>query len=673
MEVLLTPIPRPRVLEGTLRFDARALGAWTLGVAPVVYLALRGGGYDQIVYSEAGLAVWWIVLLGVLGGWISLRRVGWTGWLGLGLLAAFAVWTGLAVTWSGSAERTVAELGRVATYLGFFVLAVGVLRRDTARHALAGLAVAFGVISLLAVLSRLYPGAFPADRLIPFFPRSYGRLNYPFNYSDGTANFLAIGIPVLLFAATGARLVCVQAVGAAAIPVAALAVVLTASRGGLVTAFVGILVFYALAPDRLPKLITGLATAAASAVLIVGLLHRHDLRNGLSTSLAVAQRHQLTLLMIASCLGVALVQAGVGMAARYAKRPRALRISRRTAVIATLVSLVLAGGVGVAVKLPGKVSHQWQVFKQSDTTGVVSGNVYSRLGTLSGSHRYQYWNTAFHAFESKPLTGIGPGTFQFYWDRHAPFYEYIRNAHSLYMETLAETGLVGGGLLIGLLALLLTTGVVRTMRAPPHARGALAAATAALAGFCAAAGYDWVWQLAAIPAAALILGAVILAHRRSRSGSIDFDRVPRWLVRVLVAAASLAAMFAIAIPYAATSAVRASQADVLAGRVNAALKQAATAQNLEPYAATPRLQRALILEQAGDLPGAQAAIAQATARAPDDWSLWLIRARIAAESGQVPAATGYYRRAHRLDPLSPVTYLPRPHPITPAHRRRAHA
>jgi len=67
-----------------------------------------------------------------------------------------------------------------------------------------------------------------------------------------------------------------------------------------------IVVFYLLAADRLPKLITGVAVAAASVLLIVGLLHRTDLRNALSTPLAVTQRHQLTLLLIAGCLGVAL-------------------------------------------------------------------------------------------------------------------------------------------------------------------------------------------------------------------------------------------------------------------------------------------------------------------------------------------------------------------------------
>src|SRR5689334_10664229 len=105
------------------RFDGAALGAWTLAFALVAYLALRGGGYDTVVRSEVGVAIWWIVLLGAAAGVLpaGIRR---EGLVTIGLLAGFAVWTGLATTWSESAERTVVELGRVTAYLGVLVLAI---------------------------------------------------------------------------------------------------------------------------------------------------------------------------------------------------------------------------------------------------------------------------------------------------------------------------------------------------------------------------------------------------------------------------------------------------------------------------------------------------------------------------------------------------------------------
>ncbi len=661
MELAARPIVRTRAIAATLRFDGRSLGAFTLGLAPVLYLALRGGGYDTIIYSEAGLAAWWIVLLGALAGVLPLSRFGRLAWVSAGLLAAFTFWTGLASGWSSSAEQTIAQLGRDATYLGFLVLGLCVVRRDTIRTLVTGMAAAFGIVGLLAVLSRLYPGAFPADALAQFFGTTQNRLNYPLNYADGTGNFLAIGLPLLLAVATRARRLPGQALGAAAIPVSVLGVVMTASRGGILTAIVGIAVFYLLAPDRLPKLATGLVTAAGSAILVGGLLHRSGLREGLSTSTAVTQRHQEMLLLVVVSVGVALLQVAIGLAARYAIRPPELRIGRRQAGSATIAVLVVGVIIAVAAGVPGQLRHDWNTFKSTDTTGVVQGNTLSRIGTFNGSNRYQYWQTAAKAFRSKPLIGIGPGTFQFYWAQHAPLYQYIRNAHSLYLETLAETGIIGFLLIAALLLALLGAGVARALRAPPLARVSLAAATATLFAFCASAAYDWMWQLPCAPVAALLLGAGIVMYRgaapeREPGETADGPRWVRdWLPRGLLAGTGVAALIAIAIPFAMTSAIRSSQSAVGAGNLKAALNDALTAQRLEPYAASPRLQRALVLEQAHDYAAARVAVGQAAAREPTNWQIWLVRARIDAESGHARAAVRDFRRAHTLDPLSPAT------------------
>ncbi len=204
---------------------------------------------------------------------------------------------------------------------------------------------------------------------------------------------------------------------------------------------------------------------------------------------------------------------------------------------------------------------------------------------MTGSHRYQYWQTAVHAFKSKPLTGTGPGTFEFYWAQHGPIYEFIRNAHSLYLETLAETGIPGFLLLVGFLLVVLITGIVRSLRAPPLARASLAAATASFAAFCVGAGYDWLWQLAVIPVAALLLAAAILAYDRERLPADGPTTGPRkWAPRIVSVAVSAAALVAIAIPYGANEAISASQAAFAAGNPHAALSDAETAQTLQPYA-----------------------------------------------------------------------------------------
>jgi len=113
------------------RVDPPAFAAWTLSFTLVAYLALSNGGYETVVRSQVGVAVWWIVLLGAVAGLLP-SRVGTAGWVAIALLTGFAAWTGLASGWSESAERSATELGRVATYLGVLVLAVASLW-DTLR------------------------------------------------------------------------------------------------------------------------------------------------------------------------------------------------------------------------------------------------------------------------------------------------------------------------------------------------------------------------------------------------------------------------------------------------------------------------------------------------------------------------------------------------------------
>lgn len=650
--------PRPASTSSTR--GAAKLAAWTLGFVPVLYLALRGGGYDLVIRSQVGLIAWWVVLLGVVIGLLPLQRLGRLGWVAVGLLGAFALWTGIAAAWSQSAESSVAEFSRVLAYLGFFVLALCVIRRDAIRPLLAGIAVAIGVVSGLAVLSRVQPSLVHGNQVALLIGRQ-ARLTYPLNYANGTGEFVAIGIPLLLMMATSGRTLAGRALAAAGVPAAVLALVLTVSRGGILAAGVAAVAFYALAPDRLPKLGAALPPAVGSVILVKALLDRIAVRNNLATTLAASQRHELTFLVLAVCTGVAAAQVLIDLAGRQDERPSILRVSRREARRLTITALSLAVAVAVAAGATGQITHYWRIFQQPVQTAVGAHNVYSRLGTTGGSNLYQYWVAALHAFQSRPLSGIGPATFQFYWAQHAPISEFVLNGHSLYLETLAETGAVGFLLITGLLLVLLGTGVRRafdqTFRS--RTRTALAAATAALLAFCVAAGLDWVWQLPAIVLVALLLGVAILAPHKYASSPPPGQLARRRTIALRGAAglAAALAIVAIAIPYAATVAVRSSQAEVRAGRLAPALDDAATAGRLQPYAATPLLQRALILEQAGDLAGAQTAIVQATTRAPTDSGIWLIRARIDAERGQAAAAAADYRRAHALNPRSETTSL----------------
>ncbi len=320
MSATTTATRRPIAQISIGPLGSRRIAAWTLGFLPTTYLALSGGGYDIIVRSELGILIWWIVLLGAIVGILPLRRLPPAAWIALGLFAAFFAWTWLAVGWTESKEQTLAVTGQVATYLGFLVIGLSMVTRRTMRPLLSGLACAVGLVSLLAVLSRLVPGSFPADAAAKFYATP--RLRYPFDYSDAVGEFVALGLPLLLFVATGARSLVARAVAAAGLPVVVLALALTVSRGGILAAAVGLIAFFALVPDRLPRLATALLAAIGSAVVLAELLHLAGVRNAFMHPAPAGQRHTMLLVLIIVCVLVGLGQAGLGLFASRRLAPR---------------------------------------------------------------------------------------------------------------------------------------------------------------------------------------------------------------------------------------------------------------------------------------------------------------------------------------------------------------
>jgi hypothetical protein len=650
----------------TSRIDGPGLSAWTLAFALVTYLALRDGGYDTIVRSEVGVAVWWIVLLSALAGILPTSRIGRFGWAAIGLLAGFAIWTGVAVGWSENRENTMIEFGRIAAYLGVLVLAISLQGRSTARHTVSGLASAIGLVTVLAVLSRLHPQAFPADQHFRFLGAASARkLSYPLNYWNALAAFAAIGAPLLLAVAVGARTLGARAVAAAVLPLSALCIYLTISRGGVIELGIGLVVFVLLVPRRVESLATLLVAGTAAAILIWATSQRTALTSGVATPPAIHQGTQILWLAVIVCVGVALLQVAVALAADHIARPRWLAVDRRAATRRWLVLLLIAVVAAAAAGVPSRLEHVWHDFKQPN--GVVTpgseNSVFSRLSAANGNGRYQYWQAALNANATDPWRGIGPGTFEFWWAQHATTYGFVRNAHSLYFETLAETGIVGLVLLGGMLLVFVAAAVRRSFNASSGLRLWLAAAAAGLAAFLVSAAFEWVWQLAAIAATALLLGAVLVAgaddppararaRRNAGTEPAQSARRGELLTRVILSAGAVAAIAAISLPLAGALAIRRSQADASRGDLGAALADARSAERLEPYAATPHLQEALVREAAGQLSQAASAARVATSDAPTDWTTWLTLARIDARRGAFAEALAALQRARELNPRS---------------------
>ena len=644
------------------RTDLPRAAAWGLAVLLTAYLGLSGGGYDIVVRSEIGLVIWWCVLLGVLIGLLPRAHVPHAGWIAVVLLAAFLIWTWIGLSWSSSHELTLDDVCRVSTYLGLFLLALCVLTPETTRPLVNGLGCGIAAVSAIAILSKLTPSLFPAGAAGNVFYQT-SRLSYPFNYSDGVGEYAALGLPLVLFMATGGRTVTGRAVGGVALLPVLLCLAMTVSRGGILAAAVGVVVFFALIPDRIPRLPTLAVAGIGIAVLMLALLHRAGLRDQVIAP--ADERHSMLLILCVVLAGSAAAQFVVALLMRRTARPSWLFVSRRGAqattagIVAVVVLIVI---VGVAA---GTVGHLWNDFKiWNKTSGPnTSSNEYFRLLSVEGSHRYQYWQVAWKAFTSSPLHGIGSGTFQFYWNEHSRYVEKIVNAHSLWFETLAETGIVGWLLLAGFFGLIMVRGAWHALGMTGLQRAVVATATAGVFAFCAAASFDWTWQIGVVPMVTMLLAATSLVAEPQAGGQLAISRPPMprasatlsgrlWPRFVLVPAAVLA-MILIAIPLASTIAVRASQAAYNSGNLREALADANAAQAIEPGAASPYLQQALVLEEANDIAAASRAIGRAIAREPDNYQLWIVAMRIATEANRPREALTDYNRSIVLWPSWP--------------------
>lgn len=637
------------------RLDRHGLAVWALSLTLVLYLAFNTGGYDLVVRNQVGIVVWWIVLLAAAVGVVSPGRLSRPAWIGILLLTGFVVWTGLAITWSHSTERSLAEFSRVVCYLGVLILATFAHRDRNAavRVTVGSIATAVTVVAVLAVFSRLDPGSIPGARqTAALLPGTHGRLAWPLNYWNGLSALMALGLPLLLSIVFTHRRPVIQALAAAAVPVVALCAYLTFSRGGMLALAGGVLVFLALSSDRLPKLASGLVLAAGSAAAIAGAIHRQAIENGDVGAVARHEGRQLLVALALICAGTGLAEAGIGLAVRHGRCPRWLTISKAGARRGVLGGIVVALILAVLAGAPTRLSHAWRDFKRPPSA-TLKHNSAARFGSLSGNGRYTYWKVAVKATGEHPIGGWGPGTFEFVWLPRAPYFDYVENAHSLYVETLLEDGVVGLALLVGFFVAVIAAAVTRAVRSRDDRRVQAAAVAASCVAFAMAAATDWDWQIPVLPVCFLLLAGAIYAHGIPGVSARPSLKWRAWGLRAAGVLAALACLVALAVPLAATTALRASQAAAARGDLARALTDARNSARVEPSAAA-RVQEALVLESEHALPAALAAARKATADEPLNWANWFVRFRLEAENGQSAAALQSFHRAEQLNPRSPL-------------------
>lgn len=612
-------------------------------------LAFADGGSSPTTRSVTAVLVWWAILATTAFGLAPRSAIPRVAWACAGLLLALAVWAGLSATWAPSAERAFTEMCRILLYAGALVLPIVLARRGEAARWADGLAGAIALVAVLALCERLFPALVSGDDIAADLPAAASRLTYPVGYWNGLGIFLGLGVPLLLRIAVTARNAASRAVALAPVPVIAAAIYLTSSRGGAAVAVVGALTFVALAWHRLHALVALALGAAGTAIVIAVIAGRSVLVDGpFETDAAREAGAEAALLVLVVCAAVAIAHAVLSarLPARFAV-PRA----------GWLVAAALALAAVVATDPAGRL-RSFKAVPPPPEPGRAAA-VGDHLTSASGSGRWQFWEAALDQFSAHPVAGGGAGSYESWWAQHGSIDWFVRNAHSLWLETLGELGLVGVVLLVAAFGVGLGAALTRLRAATGDERTTVAALASVVVAFALGAALDWIWQLPVVPIVAMAcLG--LLVGPATEAPTRDAP-VTSFGGRAAVVLASWVAVIIVAIPFLSSEEIAASRRAAARGDLATAVERARSAQALEPWAASPRLQLALAYEELARLEDARGHIAAAIERDAVDWRLRVVDARLAAKAGDIPAARRALDRARSLNPRSQLLRVLRPH------------
>ena len=488
-----------------------------LGVL-VTYAAFADGAvsYPEEARLQVAVCLVAVVAVGALL-WGGLRLGGSVaGWAGLGLLGAFAAWAGLSLAWSVAPSGTWAEFNRGVSYtlvVAIALLAASWYPRAVWHGALGFAGIAF-VVALYALGGKVAPGVDvgPVDLNQT---EVLGRLRAPLEYWNALALFVAMAIPVVLrLVVDETRAARVRLAALAALPVYLVVLGLTFSRGGLIAGIVAVAVTIAFAGSALRTLMyLALALAAAAPALVLGFTADDLTGNVVALSDREGEGLLLGLLLLAGIALVAVVGRLVLSAeSRTPASPARTRAIAR-ALLGAVAVAVVAGLVAMAISdrgLTGTVTHEWDTFRSSrEAPGQFDPG---RLSSTNAGNRWVWWSEAAGAWWDRPLEGHGAGSFPVVHRQYRTNRLDVLQPHSVPLQFLAETGLVGFLLAMAGLGLLFVGAVGAVRRIVPGPQRGLAAALLGASGAWLVHGFfDWDWDIPGVTLPALAFMGLLCA------------------------------------------------------------------------------------------------------------------------------------------------------------------
>ncbi len=654
----VTVAGRPRLARFREAISAWGLGAWLLAllVFAGIFAAFNNGAtaIPQESRLQVGIAAIGLVCgVGIAAGALRAGRAS-LAWFGVAVLASFALWSALSTLWSAAPDLSWLAANRAIVYS--VVVAVAIAAASSTRAAPRGVAIGISAAALLVALYALGGKIIPGLHFA-FFDLNPGdefaRVREPIGYWNAVGILCVMAAPVCIWLAAFPEAAVRLRIGALlALTVLVLTTATTYSRGALLAYVAVLAVMVGAGPQRLRRLAVGVGAILAALPSIAVAFGLHNLSaGGLSLHDRAKGGAILGLVLLLSLAAVAIagrellrIEGRVGWTARHSRL-----VWRGLAAAVAGLLIVGAGALTVSSRgLTGEISHQADLFKQPKAG---PGNDPSRLISSNGSNRWIWWQEALGAFSDKPLGGWGAGSFPVVRYLYRRYDAPVRSTHSVPLQFLSETGLVGALLGLGGLALLGAAAVGRVRASSGIERSARLALLAATTAWAVHSLVDWDWEIPAVTIPALV--AVAVAAAPSPVGDPPPARRPAPIL--LAVASALAAVLLVAsaaLPSLAETKRVESLRDAGSGSFGAAASDADLAHKLDPLSVEPLFTEASIARSRGDDAEAASLLAEATRLQPDNFETWQRLASLEAALGDYAGAARAIRRQADDNPLA---------------------
>jgi O-antigen ligase len=650
------PVRRPRSRSG---------GALVIAlVAACAYAVFAHGasGLPEEPRLQIGVA---LVAVFASVGWLfsgSLRmRAPAIVWVGVGLLAAFAVWCGITLLWSVAPDRTWGYINRSVAYTLVVVLAIAAASsapRVIERVACGWLAVALAC-ALYALAGKVMPGA---QILGVSFNHTAvaSRLRAPLEYWNALALVMVLAVPIALRLATDdSRREQTRLFGLTSLFILMLILGMTYSRGGLVAFAVALVVVTVLGREKLRGLaVVGVTVLALIPVL--GLAFSRPALKAINVPLAERTPDGIVLGLVLAGSIIGLLIAGWGLLrleerAKWSDESTQL-VWRGLGATAAVVAILALGGIATANGGPsGFVHDAWHEFSKTSKDDVSNP---ARIISSNSGNRWVWWEEAAGAWWAKPLGGWGAGSFPVTHKLYRHVELGVAQPHNVPLQFLAETGLVGALIVMSGVGLLFWAALARVRSlAPGREREIAVALLAGAIAWLVHGLVDWDWDIPGVTVPALLfLGVLVAVRPPPRVGVVrpDGGVAGRSLALGLACVVLGLSIVSAALPLLADS--RASSALAVTNNAGEselehAAAQADLAARLDPTAVRALLAAAAIEQGRGRLLDAKRYLLQAVRRQPYSSAAWERLLRLTLQTADRPGAQAAGRRLIALDPL----------------------